>query len=508
MNQHNQPALQMHGITKAFSGVRVLNHVDFELRQGEVMALMGENGAGKSTLMKILAGVYEEWSGEIRINDEPIRFGEPREAEQSGIGIIYQELNLVPNLSVAENIFLGREPTKAGGFVDFAEMNRQAQAVLVNLHFEQPVTRLVGDLRVGHQQLVEIAKALSLNAKILIMDEPTSALSDAEAEILLMVVRKLQQQGVSIIYISHRMAEIFDIADRITVLRDGANVGVVAVGKTTRQELIQLMVGRPFEQFFIKQSRPADEVVLCVKNVIRKDPDTGKRNRVSNISFDVKKGEIFGVAGLLGAGRTELLESLFGVAAADVSGKIELEGEIIELPDPIAAIDAGIALITEDRKGNGLVLSMNIAHNLSLAALNAIVKKGAFLSRMLEKQLVERYIDELTIDVSNLALPIDSLSGGNQQKVLLAKWLATSPRVLLLDDPTRGVDVGAKHDIYVLLSKLAQKGIAIVMTSSELPELLTICDRIMVLREGKISTTLDHDEATQEKIMEAAAPLG
>jgi ribose transport system ATP-binding protein len=247
---------------------------------------------------------------------------------------------------------------------------------------------------------------------------------------------------------------------------------------------------------------------LCVKNVIRKDPDTGKRNRVSNISFDVKKGEIFGVAGLLGAGRTELLESLFGVAAADVSGKIELEGEIIELPDPIAAIDAGIALITEDRKGNGLVLSMNIAHNLSLAALNAIVKKGAFLSRMLEKQLVERYIDELTIDVSNLALPIDSLSGGNQQKVLLAKWLATSPRVLLLDDPTRGVDVGAKHDIYVLLSKLAQKGIAIVMTSSELPELLTICDRIMVLREGKISTTLDHDEATQEKIMEAAAPLG
>ncbi len=485
----------------------MLNHVDFELRQGEIMALMGENGAGKSTLMKILAGIYDDWSGEIRIGDQPIRFRDPKEAEQAGIGIIYQELNLVPDLSVAENIFLGREPTMMGGFIDFAKMNREAAAVLAKLHFDLPVTLLVGNLRVGQQQLVEIAKALSLNAKILIMDEPTSALSDTESETLLKVVRKLKAQGVSVIYISHRIPEIFELADRITVMRDGANVAVVTVGKTTRLELIQLMVGRPFEQFFIKQSRPADEVVLCVKNVIRKDPDIGKRDRVSNISFDVKKGEIFGIAGLLGAGRTELIESLFGVAASDVSGKVELEGELIELPDPIAAIDAGIALITEDRKGNGLVLGMNIAHNMLLAALDKIVYKKVFLSAKLEECLAARYIDELSIDVSDLTRPIDSLSGGNQQKVLLAKWLATNPRALLLDDPTRGVDVGAKHDIYVLLSKLAQQGIAIVMASSEIPELLTICDRIMVLREGEVAAILTHEEATQENIMEAASPL-
>jgi ABC-type sugar transport system ATPase subunit len=497
----------MKGVVKEFSGVRVLHGVDFDLLTGEVMALMGENGAGKSTLMKVLCGVHQEWKGEIRIEGVNCKFRRPKEAENAGISIIHQELNLIPYLSVAENIFLGREPLKRNGFVDYKKMKVDAERLLEQLEFTSPVTMPVENLRVGHQQLVEIAKALSVSARILIMDEPTSALSDNEVEILFSVIRHLKSQGISIIYISHRMSEIFEIADRVTVLRDGKTIDVVKTSSTTRRKLIQMMVGRSFEQFFVKECTPGKKMILSVKNLTRTDPEKKQKVLIDNITFDLKQGEILGIAGLLGAGRTELLESLFGAAEGNTSGELHLDGKLLQLPDPQSAISAGISLITEDRKGNGLVMGMSIANNLSLAALDKIVEYDLFISRNKEKQLASSYIDDLSIDTKQIGLPIDILSGGNQQKVMLAKWLTTDPKVLLLDDPTRGIDVGAKYDIYVLLSELANKGISIIMSSSELPELLTLCDRIIVLREGQLSKIFNQDEATQEKILDAAAPM-
>jgi ABC-type sugar transport system ATPase subunit len=457
--------------------------------------------------MKVLSGVHDEWEGQIMIDDRNCRFSGPKEAENEGISIIYQELNLVPHLSVAENIFLGREPVKKSGFVDFQRMNNEAEKILTDLHFPHSVKTPVANLRVGHQQLVEIAKALSVSARILILDEPTSALSESETKTLYSVIHQLKLQCVTIVYISHRMSEIFDLADRITVLRDGKNVDVLDAKSITRKRLIQLMVGRSFEQFFVKESTPKDEIILQVENITRRDEKRKMQNRLENITFKLKKGEILGIAGLLGAGRTELLESLFGASANETSGVIKLEDKEIDVDDPQSAISAGISLITEDRKGNGLVVGMDILHNLSLAALNKIVNYGSVISNQKEEELASQYIGELSIDVNRIDLPVESLSGGNQQKVLLAKWLATDPKVLLLDDPTRGIDVATKYDIYVLLSKLANSGISIIMSSSELPELLTICDRILVLREGRLSAIVDHEDATQEIIMEAATPV-
>lgn len=495
----------MESIVKAFSGVRVLHGVDFEILPGEVMALVGENGAGKSTLMKILAGVHLDWQGDVIFDGASVRFDSTRAAEEAGIAIIYQELNLVPGLTVAENIFLGREPTRFGGVIDYAAMNRMAREIMDSLHFDDPVTIPVSQLRIGGQQLVEIGKALSLNARLLVMDEPTSALTEAEAGILFSVVRKLRRDGVSIVYISHRLDELDQIADRVTVMRDGRTVGTMMAGDVTRRELISLMVGRDFEQFFVKEGEPGKEVVFRVRDLSRESALPGRRALLEDISFDVRRGEQFGIAGLLGSGRTELLESLFGAAARDTSGSVDIEGERVKLSSPRRAIEAGIALITEDRKGNGLVLSMNVEQNMTLAALKKILHL-CMLSREKERALAEEYVERLSIDVADLGNPIESLSGGNQQKVLLAKWLATRPRVLLLDEPTRGIDVGAKHELYLYLSRLAEQGVSIIMASSELPELLSICDRIMVLREGRISALFDREEATQEKIMHAAAP--
>jgi ABC-type sugar transport system ATPase subunit len=497
----------MKTITKGFTGVRVLHGVDFELSTGEVMALMGENGAGKSTLMKILAGVYDDWEGRILLGGRERRFRNTREAEKAGIAIIYQELNLVPELTVAENIFLGREPIRWGGMVDYARMNDAAKDILMDLHFEIPVTTPVAALRIGHQQLVEIAKALSMDARILVMDEPTSALSESEIRILFSVVRKLKKRSVSIIYISHRIGEVFEIADRITVLRDGCLVGVHGVEDVSRPELIKMMVGREFDQFFVKQGRPEEDVFFRVRNLNRRSAETGKKHLVKDITFEVRKGERFGIAGLLGSGRTELLESLFGVDSNNTSGHLEIEGESVRFANTQEALSAGMALITEDRKGNGLVMSMNVKHNMTLAALRQILR-FMLISKKKEKSFVENYIDRLSIDVTNPENSMETFSGGNQQKVLLAKWLATQPKVLLLDEPTRGVDVGAKHEIYLLLSELTKQGISVIMTSSELPELLSLCDRIMVLREGKVSALFEGDEATQEKILDAAAPVG
>ena len=498
--------LHMKTITKGFAGVRVLHGVDFELSSGEVMALMGENGAGKSTLMKVLAGVYDDWEGRILLEGKERRFRNTREAEKAGIAIIYQELNLVSELTVAENIFLGREPIRWGGIVDYPRMNEAAKDILKDLHFTTPVTTPVSRLRVGHQQLVEIAKALSMNARILVMDEPTSALSESEIRILFSVVRKLKKRGVSVVYISHRIGEVFEIADRITVLRDGCLVGLRGIEDVSRRELIKMMVGREFDQFFVKQGRPEENVYFRVRNLNRKSADTGKKHLVKDITFEVKKGERFGIAGLLGSGRTELLESLFGVDSNNTSGHLEIEGKPVWFSNPQEAMSAGMALITEDRKGNGLVMSMSVKHNMTLAALERILR-FLLISKNKEKSFAENYINRLSIDVADLENSVETLSGGNQQKVLLAKWLATQPKVLLLDEPTRGVDVGAKHEIYLLLSELTKQGISVMMTSSELPELLSLCDRIMVLREGKVSALYDGDEATQEKILDAAAPV-
>ncbi len=507
MHKSNNILLQMKGIGKDFSGVPVLHGVDFELAYGEIMALMGENGAGKSTLMKILAGVHTEYTGKIYLENEEKRFKNTKEAEQAGIAIIYQELNLISELSVAENIFLGREPCRIGGLVDYIRMNKEAERILADLNFKAPVQTPVAQLRVGHRQLVEIAKALSLNAKILVMDEPTSALSAAEANVLLAVIQKLVQKGVSIIYISHRMAEVFEIADRITILRDGTRIGISDAQKIDRQGLIQMMVGQEVDRFFVKEGGPADEVALNVEHITRKNPDQSKPALINDVSFQVMKGELFGVAGLLGAGRTELLESLFGAAPEHTSGKIEINGTKVILRNPEAAILAGIALITEDRKGNGLIPGMSIVHNMTLAALSQIIIYDFILSRKKEMALAEKNVAKLSIQANSLENPIESLSGGNQQKVLLAKWLTTHPKILLLDDPTRGIDVSAKHEIYVLLSELTKQGLTIVLTSSELPELLSLCDRIMVLREGKCSAVFNRNEATQEKILDAAAPV-
>jgi ABC-type sugar transport system ATPase subunit len=498
--------LSMIGVTKEFSGIYALQNVDFQVLSGEVMALMGENGAGKSTLMKILAGVYTDWIGTISISQKEQRFKNTREAENAGIGIIYQELNLVPGLSVSENVFLGREPTRFGSIVDYSKMNKMAEEILSELHFKEPVTTLVSQLRVGHQQIVEIGKALSLDAKILIMDEPTSALSEKEAKILLKVVRQLRDRGVSIIYITHRIGEVFEIANRVTVLRDGCLVAVEDIMNVDRQKLIQMMVGRNFKKFFFRCGNPKEEIILKVKNLTRKNINPSKKALVEDVNFEVRKGEKLGIAGLLGAGRTELLESLFGIDPYNTTGTVQIGEKIISVRNPKQAIDEGIGFITEDRKGNGLVLSMDIGQNLTLAALESL-RQYLILSRKKERDTIDKYIDKLSIQTNNPKNSINSLSGGNQQKVLLAKWLATGPKVLLLDEPTRGIDVGAKHQIYVLLSELANLGIAIIMASSELLELLAICDRIMVMREGKISAVFSRDEATQEKILDAAAPV-
>ena len=494
----------MKQINKDFSGVQVLYDVDFEMNAGEVMALMGENGAGKSTLMKVLAGVHTDWQGSILIDGEKHRFKNTREAEQAGISIIYQELNLVQALSVAENIFLGREPAAFGGMINYPKMNRMAQEITDELNLNVDVRTPVAQLRVGQQQLVEIAKALSLNARILIMDEPSSALSDTETEILFRVIRQLIRKNVAVIYISHRIGEVFEIADRITILRDGHLVGVSFAKEVQRQELISMMVGRDFDQFFVKESAPQDEVALEVNRLTRKTMD-GKY-LIKDVTFQVRKGEQFGIAGLLGAGRTELLEAIFGADFLQTTGEVKINGQRIDYSSPGKTIHAGLSLITEDRKGNGLVLGMSVEQNMTLAALREIVRYG-MLSKSKEKSVTGRFMRRLSISVSDMKNPIETLSGGNQQKVLLAKWLLTNPQILLLDEPTRGIDVGAKHEIYELLSELAKQGITIIIVSSELPELLSICDRIMVMREGTVSAILEHEEASQEKIMDAAAPL-
>ena len=491
--------LELRGIDKHFPGVRALKDAQFDVRRGEVHALIGENGAGKSTLIKIVAGVYQPDSGEIWLDGGQVQFGNPREAHLAGIATIYQELGLYPELSVAENIFMGHAPTtKRLGFetIDWEAMERGAEALLADLNIENlDVGAKVGALNVGNRQRVEIAKALSLDAQILIMDEPTAALAESDVEQLFSIVRLLRERGVSIIYISHRLNEVFELADRVTVLRDGEYIGTQDVAETSEAELISMMVGRRIENLFPKQAAAIGDVVLEVRNLNR-PPLT------RDISFSVRAGEIVGLAGLVGSGRSETAQVVFGVLPAE-SGEILLNGEAVKITRPSEAVDYGIGYVPEDRGHQGLIREMTIRENTSMAVLESVSNRS-FISRAKERVLANGAIRQLSIRATGPDQITNKLSGGNQQKVVVSKWLASNPKLLIMDEPTRGIDVGAKAEIHRLMSRLAaEDGLAILMISSELPEILAMSDRILVMREGRLVGKFSREEATQEMIAHA-----
>jgi ribose transport system ATP-binding protein len=511
-NEASNPlALQMRGISKSFGPTPVLRSVDFALRAGEIHALMGENGAGKSTLMKIAAGLIDQFDGEIHVAGQHHRLASPRDATRAGIAMIQQELSLVPELAVDENIFLGQEKIRSLFVVDREQQIRAAREVLHPLDFHGRIDQSIAKLRVGEQQLVEIAKALVAKARILIMDEPTSALSINETERLFQVIRKLAKEGVAIVYISHRMEEVVALADRVTVLRDGQLIGTVSQEKASRREIIRMMVGRELQEVFAsgRSETATRKPVLEVRNLWLENPapTVARSMLVQNVNFSVVAGEVFGIAGLLGAGRTETLEVLFGLHAGTSGGDIRIEGETIRLLNPVDAKAAGIALVTEDRKRDGLVLGAGIDRNAELAVLRTIAAFGLVSSNG-ELELAERTIKNLAIQASGPRQPAGTLSGGNQQKLVIGKWLLTQPRVLLLDEPTRGIDVGAKAEIYRLIGTLAEQGLAIVLVSSELPELTLLSDRILVLCEGRPTALLNRDQFSHETILEYASPGG
>jgi ribose transport system ATP-binding protein len=492
-------------ITKSFAGVTALREVDFDLRGGEVHALMGENGAGKSTLMKILAGVHTSYAGSVRIDDVPTAFVGVRDAEAAGVAIIHQELNLVPELSVADNIFLGREPLVAGTIVDRRRMIRAASHLLQRLEVKIDPESRVAALRVGEQQLVEIAKALSLDTRVLIMDEPTSALSASECETLFKVMRQLTSHGVAIVYTSHRIDEVMKLADRVTVLRDGKRVLTADIGELTRDVIISAMVGRDMAASH-RGTAVNGATVLSLRNLTLDVRGLrGWKRVLHGVSFDLQRGEILGIGGLLGSGRTEVLESIFGAAEGWRGGEIAIDGAIADINSPADAYRLGLALVTEDRKAGGLHLAASIRSNVALPSIGALSRFGlrAFAR---ESALASDVVRRLSVRCTNIEQVVATLSGGNQQKIVIGKWLATQPRVLLLDEPTRGIDIGAKQEIYQLIFDLAGQGLGIVVVSSELPELLLISDRILVMCEGHLTGLLRRHEATQEAIMRLATP--
>lgn len=498
----NQPAIRLRDIGKSFGGVRALDGVSLEVMPGELHAIMGENGAGKSTLMKILSGVILEYEGDISLDGELVRFGGTRDAEWAGISIIHQELNLVEQLSVADNIYLGRELTLCPGILDRSGMVRRAEEWLQQLQCPISPRASVASLRVGDQQLVEIAKALSVGTRILIMDEPTSALTESEVARLDEVIRHLRNNGVTILYISHKMDEVFRLADRITVLRDGRWITTVDKTETTPRQLAHWMVGREIEEA-TPHARDRGEVVLEVRKLALPWPGHARPWRLKDLNFRVHRGEIVGIAGLMGAGRTELLECLYGISPYVPSGEIMLHGKAVQFRHASEAIDAGIAMVSEDRKRLGLFAQMSVHNNIVMCFLKRIARFGWIRGRRERNSSIEQ-IDHLRIKADGPDASILSLSGGNQQKCIIARCLLLNPTLLLLDDPTRGIDVGAKSELYSLMHDLASKGMAILVTSSELPELLTLSDRILVLREGTLAAEMNRAEATEQRIMEAA----
>lgn len=486
--------LDMKQIIKSFNGVEVLHGIDFSLRAGTVHALMGENGAGKSTLMKVLACVHKCDDGEIWLKGKKTEIQSPRHAQELGIAMIHQELSPVPEMTVAENIFLGREPRK-GLFVDYKKMYADTEKLLGEMKVRVSPRAKIGRLKVADQQLIEISKAISLNADIIVMDEPTSAITDQEVEILFKTIADLKKKGTGIIYISHKMDEIFRIADDITVLRDGTYVNSWEAKDIDNNTLIKNMVGRELNEIFPKIKVPAKDVVMEVRHFT-------KENQFEDISFLVREGEILGIAGLIGAGRTELMNAIFGLEKPD-SGEVFFEGRKVEIRRPSDAIRHGIAYVTEDRKNEGLVLEMGVGQNITIASMKTL-SSGMFIKRQEEKKTIDDQIRALRIKVHSPRQLVGKLSGGNQQKVVLAKWMMKNPKLLILDEPTRGIDIGAKSEIYKLMGEFVEKGNSIIMISSEMPEAMGMSDRILVLSNGRLSGELSREEFAQEDIMKMA----
>ncbi|APZ96866.1 sugar ABC transporter ATP-binding protein [Fuerstiella marisgermanici] len=488
--------LQVCDVCKTFPGVRALHKVNLHVAAGELLSVIGENGAGKSTLMKILAGVQNQDSGRILVEGKPQHFRNVSDALNNGIALIHQELNLADNLEVGANIFLGREPLRRG-LIDEAKINAESEEFLRRVGLTVSPQTLVRDLTIGQQQLVEIAKAVSIGARVLIMDEPTSSLSAGESERLFEVIRDLRSSGVSILYISHRLAEVQDLSDRVTVLRDGENAGDLSRDEVSHDKMVQLMVGRDVSRFYSRQPHDAGDVAIEVHDLITPTWPAHALN------FRVSAGEIVGVAGLVGAGRTEMLRTLFGVDRP-LAGRISVDGKPVQLSSPQDAIEAGIALVPEDRKQQGLVLEMIIRRNVGLAALKRNAKPGGFVDFERERADSAAMVDRLRVKTPDDLQVVGNLSGGNQQKVVLGKWLILQPKVLLLDEPTRGIDVGAKQEIYQLMDELAGQGMAILFVSSEMEEVIGMSDRAIVMHEGRITGELQRDELTEEAVMQLA----
>lgn len=488
--------LEITHLTKGFPGVVALSDVQLRVRPGSVLALMGENGAGKSTLMKIIAGIYQPDAGELFLRGEPVHFDTPLQALQAGIAMIHQELNLMPHMTIAENIWLGREPLNALHMVDHRTMHRQTRELLERLRMDLDAEELVGNLSIAGRQMVEIAKAVSYDSDVLIMDEPTSAITEKEVAHLFSIIDDLKRQGKGIIYITHKMDEVFAIADEVAVFRDGAYIGLQRADRMDADGLISMMVGRPLTQLFPERSAPTDNVLLSVREL-------SLDGVFEKVSFDLRAGEILGIAGLMGSGRTNVAETLFGVTPA-TSGTIIIDGETVDMKDPCLAIRKGLALLTEDRKDTGIFACLSVQENMEVAVLSNHTSNG-FVHQQRLHELCEEMRKQLRVKTPSLDQCIANLSGGNQQKALLARWLMTHPRILILDEPTRGIDVGAKAEIYRLLAALAGEGLAVIMISSELPEVLGMSDRVMVMHEGQVTGVLDRAEASQERVMHLAS---
>jgi ABC-type sugar transport system ATPase subunit len=493
--------LEARGISKRFGGIQALDAVDFTLRAGEVMALAGENGAGKSTLIKILAGAYQRDAGEIRIDGKLTEIHGPGESERLGISVIYQEFNLTPNQTVAENVFL-REPPRRGGFlgrlnlVDQGARRKATQVLLEQVGSSIDPDLKVSELTVAHQQMTEIAKALAMDARILIMDEPTSTLPDAEVDILFGIIQQLRAKGIAVVFVSHRLEETRRIADRVTVLRDGQFVGEESVEDVSDQQIIRMMVGRSVDTLYPKTEATPSDVVLSVRGLTRKGV-------LKDVSFDVRRGEVLGLAGLVGAGRTEIARCIFGADRFE-QGTILLDGEPVTIHSPQDAVRLGIGYVPEDRKRQGLFLDMSVRDNIGMSVAHRMTRAG-FVDRAAVTEVAASYRDRLSVRPPMLDIAVSRLSGGNQQKVALAKWLALKPKVLILDEPTRGIDVGAKAEVHGLIDELAHEGIGIILISSELPEVLNMSDRIIVVAEGELVGELSREEATQERCLELSS---
>jgi len=499
---NGSPLIQIQHISKAYDGVQALTEVSFDIAPGEIHALVGENGAGKSTLIKILSGSVEPDSGKILVAGETLELGEIAAAEGAGIAVIHQEIVGFPHLNTIDNIFVGREPRRWGGLLlDKGLMQRETQSLLERLGERFEPTRPVGELPLAQRQMVGIARSLSRRCRLLIMDEPTSALSARETEVLFRIIRRMKSEGVSVLYVSHRLEEVFHLADRVTVLRDGRHVSTTLVREIEQSELIKRMVGRELLEIETtdRPRHESREILLDVRDLTR-------RGAFENVSFQVRAGEIVGIAGLIGAGRSEVAETIFGVYRAD-AGSVHVAGNLLRAGSVAEANAMGVALVPEDRQQLGLVLPMSVRENLTLAVLRTLTHLGVRSVRR-ERAVAERLVRELQVRTVGTEAPAQTLSGGNQQKLVLGKWLAAEPRVLILDEPTRGVDVGAKAEIYRLIQRLAQQGMATLLISSELPEILALSDRILIMRSGSVAGELSHDEATQEKILELALPRG